>query len=613
MGRVGALALMLGIGSVLAWTPAALADTTGSAESAASSVASTGVKSATARPRTAATRVRGGGAVGMSSAAPKYDTTNAALSTGSGGTSARNIRTGKVTVVPSPASSITAAVAAASPASDGNGAGSAAEPLLGAATELTNRASHRTSQTATPAASTTGAPPLAFATASALGGFTLPVGPIRAAIIAAQAYIYGYPILAVQRVQSLLGPLNTMNINTSFASADAAPFWKAIGGGSRPNVNVLYSLASLDLSNGPVVLSIPNMGDRYYSFQLNDPYIDVDNYISSNPTAGNPIGGPGPGRYAITWIGNDVDVPGAQKVLVNYSSELMLGRVEATTADQQEVVDLMEQWTLTPTGETSINNAVLPSAYLSPISVLNAISLAMTQNPAYPTDTYASELAKLAQIGVGPDPNDPTTALQVQDTLGPISQLAAAISTQITAILLPPLTDLTQKLSAFQHQGWAVTKSNIGDYGTDYLYRAGVALVGLVANTPDQALYFPGLLDSNYLPLKGIRTYLIHYAPGQAPPIDDGGFWSLTVYNSDGTLVDSSTLNVYSNGPVVINPDGSIDVILSQVDPGDPNSNWLQTPAGDFSVYLRIYAPGQAAADGTWLPQPIQRTSGLFG
>jgi len=575
---------MLGIGSVLAWTPAALADTTGSAESAASSVASTGVKSATARPRTAATRTRGGGAVEMSSAAPKHNSTNAASSTASVSTSARSIRTGD---------------------------GSAAVALLGTATELTNRASRRISHTATPAASTTSAPPLAFATASA--NFTLPVGPIRAAIIAAQAYIYGYPLLAIQRVQSLLGPLNTMNLNTSFASADAAPFWKAIGGGSRPNVNVLYSLASLDLSDGPVVLEIPNMGDRYYSFQLTDPYIDVDNYISSNPTAANPIGGPGPGRYAITWIGNDVDVEGAEKVLVNYSSELLLGRVEATTADQQEVVDLMEQWTLTPTGETSINNAVLPSAYLSPVSVLNAISLAITQNPPYPSDTYASELAKLAQIGVGPDPNDSTTALQVQDTLGPISQFAAAISTQIAAILLPPLTDLTQRLSAFQHHGWAVTKSNIGDYGTDYLYRAGVALVGLVANTPDQALYFPGLLDSNYLPLKGIRTYLIHYPPGQAPPIDTGGFWSLTVYNSDGTLVDSSTLNVYSNGPVVINPDGSIDVILSQVDPGDPNSNWLQTPAGDFSVYLRIYAPGQAAAEGTWLPQAIQRTSGLFG
>lgn len=466
----------------------------------------------------------------------------------------------------------------------------------------------------TTAAQLTSLPTASATTASALGNFSLPIGPIRAAIIAAQAYIYGYPILAVQRVQSLLGPLNTLNLNTEFASADAAPFWKALAGGSHPNVNVLYSLASLDLSDGPVVLEIPNMGDRYYSFQLTDPYINVDNYISSSPTGVPPIGGPGPGKYAITWIGNDtVVVPGATKVLVNYSSELLLGRVEATTADQQQVIDLMEQWTLTPTGATATNNAVLPSAYLSPISVLNAISTAMTQNPAYPSDTYASELAKLAKIGVGPDPSDPTTALQVQDHLGPISQLAAAIATQVTAMLLPPLTDLIQSLSAIQNHGWAVTRPNIGDFGTDYVYRAGVAFVGLVANTPDQALYYPGMLDSTYLPLNGNRTYLIHYAKDQAPPIDDGGFWSLTVYNSDGTLVDSSTLNVYSNGDLITKPDGSIDVILSQQDPGDDTSNWLQTPDGGFSVYLRLYAPAQAASDGTWLPAGIERTSRIFG
>jgi hypothetical protein len=164
-----------------------------------------------------------------------------------------------------------------------------------------------------------------------------------------------------------------------------------------------------------------------------------------------------------------------------------------------------------------------------------------------------------------------------------------------------------------RNHGWAVTRPNIGDFGTDYVYRAGVAYVGLVANTPDQALYYPGMRDSTYLPLKGNRTYLIHYAPGEAPPIDDGGFWSLTVYNSDGKLVDSSTTNVYSNGGLVKKTDGSIDVILSQQDPGDPNSNWLQTPGGGFSVYLRVYAPKGTASDGTWLPQGIERTSGIFG
>jgi len=453
---------------------------------------------------------------------------------------------------------------------------------------------------------------LAAATASQLGGFTLPVGPVRAAIFAAQAYIYGYPLLAVQRVQALLGPLNTLNLNTSFANPDAEPFWKAIGGGTRPNVNVLYSLASLDLSNGPVVLSVPDMGERYYSFQLTDPYTNVDNYISSNPTPENPIGGQGPGTYAITWIGNQVDVPGAQTVLVDYPSELLLGRVEATPEDQQQVVDLMYQWTLTPTGATSVNNAVIPSAYLSPISVLNAISTAITQNSPYPPEQDAATLATLAKIGVGPDPADPTTALKVSDRLGPLSQLAAALAVQVTAMLLPPLTDTIQMLSAIQHRGWAVTRPEIGDFGTNYLYRAGVAYVGLVANTPDQALYYPGLLDATYLPLNGNRSYLVHFAPGQAPPTDEGGFWSLTVYNSAGQLVNSTAPNVYSNGPLVIRPDGSIDVVLSQQSPDDAGANWLQVPAGDFSVYLRIYAPEPAAFEGSWLPPAIERTSSIW-
>jgi len=520
--------------------------------------------------------------------------------------------------------------AAVSLPSAGTGDGPVAQPVtLMAATPVSRQARGVSRRAAMAASVTTGEPanalttavaqltslPTASATtASALSNFSLPIGPIRAAIIAAQAYIYGYPILAVQRVQSLLGPLNTLNLNTEFANANAAPFWKAIGGGSHPNVNVLYSLASLDLSDGPVVLEVPAMGDRYYSFQLTDPYINVDNYISSSPTGEPPIGGPGPGKYAITWIGNDtVTVPGATKVLVNYSSELMLGRVEATTADRQEVVDLMNQWKLTSTGATSADNAVLPSAYLSPISVLNAISTAMTQNPAYPSDLYAPQLATLAKIGVGPDPSDPTKALEVEDHLGPISQFAAAIATQAMATLLPPLTDFIQSLSAMRNHGWAVTRPNIGDFGTDYVYRAGVAYVGLVANTPDQALYYPGMLDSTYRPLTGNGTYLIHYAPGQAPPTLDGGFWSLTVYGSDGKLVDSSTTNVYSNGGLVKKTDGSIDVILSQQDPGVDKTNWLQTPAGGFSVYLRIYAPGKAAYEGTWLPQGIQRTSGLFG
>lgn len=76
--------------------------------------------------------------------------------------------------------------------------------------------------------------------------------------------------------------------------------------------------------------------------------------------------------------------------------------------------------------------------------------------------------------------------------------------------------------------------------------------------------------------------------------------------------MNATTPNVYSNGDLITNPDGSIDVILSQQDPGG-DTNWLQTPDGGFSVYLRLYAPAQEASDGTWLPAGIKRTSGIFG
>ena len=42
-----------------------------------------------------------------------------------------------------------------------------------------------------------------------------------------------------------------------------------------PNTDTLYSIAHLDLGKGPVTIGHPNMGRRYYSFELLDPYTNV--------------------------------------------------------------------------------------------------------------------------------------------------------------------------------------------------------------------------------------------------------------------------------------------------------------------------------------------------
>jgi hypothetical protein len=34
-------------------------------------------------------------------------------------------------------------------------------------------------------------------------------------------------------------------------------------------------------------------------------------------------------------------------------------------------------------------------------------------------------------------------------------------------------------------------------------------------------------------------------------------------------------------------------------------SNWLPTPKGDFSLYVRAYWPKAAVIDGSWTPPPV--------
>ena len=60
-------------------------------------------------------------------------------------------------------------------------------------------------------------------------------------------------------------------------------------------MDTLYSIAHLDLGRGPVVLSHPNMGHRYFVFELLDPYTNVLGYIGSRTT------GSKAGRFAMQW------------------------------------------------------------------------------------------------------------------------------------------------------------------------------------------------------------------------------------------------------------------------------------------------------------------------
>lgn len=429
-------------------------------------------------------------------------------------------------------------------------------------------------------------PPTPRSTAAASKAF--PPGPIQSALLGIQAYIYGYPLLEFENFRSQAPALNALWSLTGFAEPSVMPIF-------RPNSDTLYSKAALDLSGGPVVLSVPDMGERYFSFQLNDPYTNVVGYLGTRTT------GSGPGTYAITWAGGPaIEVEGATTITVPFSNMMLLGRTLAgDLADQQRAVALMSDYRLTATGATARPPVGVPAP--AGLAGLDAISAAMEINPPPTADN--AQLQAIAQIGVGP-------GLRVADAgLGPLSQIAADLGARFAAALLPVLSTLNQYSTAVLNRGWAAPPAAIGDYGTDYQLRAGVFYVGPWANTVDEAMYSAGLLDQNLVPLHGRNTYVMHFAPGLEPPA--GAFWSVTVYDSAGYLVPNSAnrYSVSNSRPeeLVRQPDGSIDIIFAAQDPGDPAANWLPVPDGIFSAYLRIYLPQQAALDGSWRPPPIAR------
>jgi len=96
-----------------------------------------------------------------------------------------------------------------------------------------------------------------------------PLNALEAEAIATLGYIYGYPLVLMDATRArATAPPN------QFAHQPALPdetFRDVVS----PNVDTLYSIAWLDLSQGPIVLAVPDMGTRYYTMQMLDAWTNV--------------------------------------------------------------------------------------------------------------------------------------------------------------------------------------------------------------------------------------------------------------------------------------------------------------------------------------------------
>ena len=444
------------------------------------------------------------------------------------------------------------------------------------------------------------------------------LSPEEALQIAKEAYIYGYSLMTTEitRVQMT---------NVAKEEGLQAPMGKFINvkryppadyrGVSAPNADTLYSIAWIDLSE-PQVFSHPDMGDRFYLFEMTNLWmIDFD-------SPGKRTTGGAASNYLLTgpdWKGT---VPaGMRHIPVETAYMVILGRIYAdgTEEDYQKVNALQDQLKITPLASWGKNYP-----YTAP-PVDKHPGFSMTAKPQevinqMDISTYFNKMMKLMKEKAPPSPEDaPLLARMSKIHLIPgkvfdmntfnASIQAALNKTSEESMQL--INDYQKKMGKIEN-GWIVT-TKLGVYHTDYLKRATVAAFGWPANLEKDAVYPYTFVDSHGEKLSGSNQYTLTFAKNQTPPVK--GFWSITMYEIDGGwwFVPNplNKFTVSERDHLKYNEDGSLTLYFQAESPGkEKESNWLPAPKKDFLLMLRMYWPNEnepSILNNTWLPPAVQK------
>jgi hypothetical protein len=155
--------------------------------------------------------------------------------------------------------------------------------------------------------------------------------------------------------------------------------------------------------------------------------------------------------------------------------------------------------------------------------------------------------------------------------------------------------------------GWQ-TMFGCGEPGDGILLRAacGVVFLGPI-NVPQEAMYWTTKVDGAGRALDGRHDYVMRFPPGELPP--NNAFWSLTMGDAKNHFVPNpiDRYSVSDRSGLVPNADGSVDIYIQNAAPAGHESNWLPAPKDNFILWLRVYEPGAAILDGTYMVPPVDK------
>ncbi|MFN8483401.1 MAG: DUF1254 domain-containing protein [Anaerolineae bacterium] len=431
--------------------------------------------------------------------------------------------------------------------------------------------------------------------------------------LAIQAFIYGFPYVynAYTRYKWTNIPQDPKHV----PYAPVNKFWHAqelldatYRDGGCPNNDTAYSVAWIDVSQEPIIISVPDIPtERYWTMEMFNFTSDNFAYI------GKRYGTRG-GHYLVAGPNWQGEMPtGVSRVWPDSPTPwfCILGRTVVNgVEDLPNVHAIQAQYKLTPLSAWGQPESEIPDRRdvykpalslvgsddpLGPWKTLNAM---LAENP--PSPHHAVLLQQFAQIGVGPGLDVEQQPQVVKDALMRAAGKGMLLLRQ-------------QFMSgewAIVCNGWRYPGPKMGRFGDDFLKRAAdQSLVGVTANDPQEAVYLFTTVDDHGEPLTGTHKYELIFPAGMEPPVD--AFWSLTVYGADYNLVPNE-INRYSIGDrtpgVKKNADGSTTFFFQADSPGaDKESNWLPTGNAAWFPVLRLYMPHPEIVNATWECPPMKR------
>ena len=428
--------------------------------------------------------------------------------------------------------------------------------------------------------------------------------------IALQAYLYTYPMVLMdvtrkQMTNTEAGKISSRGPMMQFTHMRAFPpgdFKEVV----RPNFDTLYSLAWVDVSKEPVILTVPEIKDRFYLLPTLDMWTDVFSVVGTYAT------GTKAGEYAYClpeWKG---ELPkGVTRINVPTSTFWILGRTQTNGPKDYEYINkIQDGFKVVPLSyygkeykvpfkkDPSIDDVTPPLTQVEKMDAKAYFTYAMELMKKYPPHvTDMAMVERMKRIGLTAENfNYDALPENVKNALAKTPELGH----KKMRSYLPNL--------GYNANGWQIMTKSIGVYGNDYLQRATINLLGLGANPAEQAIYPLNITDKNGKAPVAEKKYVMHFEKDDLPPVE--GFWSITMYDVDGFTVPND-LKRYAIGDrdgVKYNKDGSLDIYLQHESPGkEKESNWLPAPAkGKLGITMRLYGPKDAVLDGEWKPPYLE-------